>query len=55
MKLDCNETEDGQWQIIDYDNSCKQICVGNDPNEAWYRAAKILESMINSAKCYLST
>ncbi len=55
MKLDCIKTEAGEWQVIDYDNSCKQISISNDAEGAWYFAAMKLEIMINEASEKLKT
>jgi len=50
MNLDCIEEEDGRWQVIDLDNSCKQISVADDVDGAWYKAASVLQFMINQAR-----
>lgn len=47
MNLDCTETDDGKWRIVDYDNYCKQIALADSVEEAWYDAAMILENRIN--------
>lgn len=54
MKLDCTELGDG-WQIIDYDNSCKQLVIADDVEGAWYLAAMRLEKIINIATKALKT
>ncbi len=48
MRLDCIETDDDKWQVIDYDNNNNQIVVGYSIEDAWYLTVIELEKIINS-------
>ncbi len=60
MRLDCIENHtktknaDRLWVIIDYDNNGKEFAAGCSEDNAWYRAAMLLQLRVNDASDCLS-
>jgi hypothetical protein len=54
MVLDCIETQDGDWAIIDLDNDSKTFVEAPTIERAWHAAAIRLAAMINAATGCLS-